>query len=97
MHNNIVNLSTYCSSLAEQNISNCLTFVPKLKLTDLPNVRRGLIKFRVQLANIYEAEYRRSLNELSQLDTSYETWTAEDQNPTVPTYNAKPTIDKLKH
>ena len=59
---NIVNLSQHNLTPAEQSVLS--KGLPKPKNIDLPNIRKGLIKFRAQIANIYQAEYRQSLNEI---------------------------------
>jgi hypothetical protein len=59
---NIVNLSSYVLSPAEISIlSKDLSFVPKLKHIDQPDVLRGLCKFRNQVVNVYEANKRATL------------------------------------
>ena len=57
--NNIVNLSQHNLTQAERNVlSRGLSFVPKPKNIDLPDIRKGLIKFRAQIVYVFQAEYR---------------------------------------
>ena len=92
----------YTLTNAEQSVlSKGLSFIPTPKSTDLPDVRKGIIKFRAQIANIYGAEYKQSLNEaMSQPDVSHESATGSrngSPNPAVVQYDPSKTIRKFKH
>ena len=90
--NNIVNLSSHNLTPAEQSVlSKGLSFVPTPKNIDLPDVQKGLIKFRAQIANAHTAAFRHSLNETeSQSQT-------QPLNSAIRHYDPSTTIKNFRH